>query len=183
LEFIDWYNSTGGREIIILHDYHTDDVSQMNFRNIAHLKNLLGCPIGYTPPGRETLHDYMSIGLGVNVLEKRLTVDCKIPKNGHWKSLEPDEFRIWLKNVRDLEASLGSLTNFRTDGDLEKSKIWFKSLFAAEDIKKGEVITDDMINCSRPGTGIPASSIEEVVGKVAKFEIRKGTMVKWADVL
>ena len=45
------------------------------------------------------------------------------------------------------------------------------------DIKKGEVITRDMLTFKRPGTGISPAKIDEVIGKKAARNIRQDTLL------
>ena len=49
----------------------------------------------------------MAVGLGADILEKRLTIDRGIPNNGHIKALNPAEFKDWVRRIRGLEVSLG----------------------------------------------------------------------------
>jgi len=114
---LDWHSEAGGRGAVILHDFHTTNHEQMNFRSIPFMKNMFGFPVGYTPQGRDNDMDFMSIGLGVNVLEKRLTIDRNIPQNGHIKALEPHEFEKWIKRVKELESTLGFASVSPTDDD------------------------------------------------------------------
>ena len=180
-DVIDWYKNAGGSEAIILHDFHTTNISEMNFRSIPFLKEKFGFPVGYTPQGRDFDMDYMAIGLGVNVLEKRITIDRAIPKNGHIKALEPDEFSAWFNRVKELEESLGGYTLAPTSSDLQQSKKYFKSLFARIDIKKGEFLNDEMLDARRPGCGIAANQIDKVCGVKASKDIAKDSMIDWSD--
>jgi len=154
----------------------------MNFKAIPYMKQKFNCPVGYTPQGRDYDMDFMSIGLGVNILEKRLTVDRSIPQNGHIKALEPQEFSLWVKRVRELETALGLFTILPTDSDKELSKVGFKSLYVNKDVKKGEIITNEKISARRPGDGIPSELIDNVCGKKALHNIKKESKIKWDDI-
>ena len=121
----------------------------------------------------------MAMGMDINVIEKRLTIDRTIPKNGHWKAMEPDEFHQWVKTIRNLETALGSSTIKPTQGDIETSKWAFKSLFSVEDIKKGNIIEDYMIDGRRPGSGISVKNIDSVVGRRATEDIPAESMLSW----
>jgi sialic acid synthase SpsE len=180
LELIDWFVHAGGSTIMPLHDFHTTKLSDMNFRSINKLKQICASPVGFTAPDEKTHLDFMAMGIGINILEKRLTHDKTIPKNGHWKSLDPDEFKEWLGTIKELEQALGSNIIKPSRGDLETSKWAFKSLFAIKDIKSGELITDQMIDGRRPGTGISAKCIDDIIGRHAQMDINKGTMLDWA---
>jgi sialic acid synthase SpsE len=176
---IDWHAEAGGRGLVILHDFHTNNTSEMNFRNIPFITEHFACPVGYTPQGRDFAHDYMAVGLGAHVLEKRLTHDRSIPKNGYVKSLDPDEFKEWLKTIKDLEQSLGSATIQPTVSDLEQAKKYFKSIFVKQNLRRGDMITDDMVDGMRPGVGISTAQIDSIVGRRVCQDIAAGTMLSW----
>jgi len=145
------------------------------------MKSIYGLPVGYTPQGRDFDLDFMAMGLGVNVLEKRITTDRSIPKNGHHKALEPHEFEDWLRRVRELEMVLGTAAVLPTKTDIEQTKRYFKSLYSKADIKAGDVITDDKIEARRPGTGLSARLVDQVCGRRAVRDIPKETMLSWSD--
>ena len=54
-----------------------------------------------------------------------------------------------------------------------------KSIVAKNDIKVGDTIKDSDIEFKRPGTGIPPFEIDNVVGKIAKVDISKGSLIDY----
>ncbi len=180
-ELFAWHGAAGGRGVVILHDFHTAERDEMNFRAIPYMKRTYAAPVGYTPQGRDLDMDFMAIGLGASILEKRITLDRSIPKNGHIKALEPDEFKDWLGRVRQLEASLGMANVLPTKTDLEQTKRYFKSLYSKVDIRAGEVLSDEHLEARRPGTGISARLVDDVCGRRAARDIPKETILNWDD--
>lgn len=178
---LDWHTESGGRGAVLLHDFHTNELSQMNFRAIPYMKAMFGLPVGYTPQGRDFDMDFMSIGLGVNMLEKRLTIDRGIPKNGHIKALEPFEFSAWLKRVKELESTLGVASVLPTSSDIEQSEKYFKSLFLKKDVKENELITDELLEARRPGNGISAKDVDVIIGRRMAESKKAGDMLTWAS--
>ena len=64
-------------------------------------------PVGFASPGRESWCDFVALGGGACLLEKRLTLRRDEPTGHHHAiSLEPDEFRDWVKLIRQAEAAL-----------------------------------------------------------------------------
>ena len=57
----------------------------------------------------------------------------------------------------------------------------FRSIVSTRNIKKGEVITQDMIWSKRPGTGIPSHRMQDVIGKKARTDIACNTLIKWEE--
>ena len=65
-----------------------------------------------------------------------------------------------------------------TKEDKRQSKLYFKSLFIKKDIPKNTKIKEDMLASMRPGKGIPTTKIDQIIGKKAKFNLKKGNILK-----
>ena len=62
----------------------------------------------------------------------------------------------------------------------KQNRQWaFRSVVSIRDIKKNEIITQDMVWTKRPGTGIPSKEIDKVIGKRAKKAISKNSLISW----
>lgn len=153
-----FYINNGGGRLIVLYDFHTNNPKEFNFNAIRSLVEL-GYEVGYTPQGRQNWLDYMALGLGASVLEKRLTLSRVTPENGHFKALEPQEFFEWMQNVQHCVVSLGGVDLQPTEQDLLDSKKYYKSAWLVKDVKKGEVITPENFVFKRPGLGISSKDI------------------------
>ncbi|PKN42494.1 MAG: hypothetical protein CVU60_05760 [Deltaproteobacteria bacterium HGW-Deltaproteobacteria-18] len=180
-EVLDWYLKAGGTGVIFLHDFHTNQYEDMNFRSIPFLKAQYGYPVGYTPQGRDFDLDFLSIGMGVNVLEKRITLDRSILENGHNKALDPSEFALWFERIKELERALGSYCLRPAYEDLVQSKKYFKSLYLKINVNSGDLLSDDMVAAMRPGSGISASLIDTVCGRRFNKSISAGSMISMDD--
>lgn len=172
-----WHKNSGGKGFLVLHDFHTENFNEMNFKSIPFIKKRYNCPVGYTPQGRDSKLDFLSVGMGINMIEKRLTLDRSTPKNGHWKALEPNEFINWIRDIKNLEKALGSETIKPTKTDIKQSKKYFKSIYSSREIKKGQKLNDSNLKAARPGTGIPVNSIDDILGKKAKKNIKKNKII------
>jgi len=158
LELQDFYSKSGGGEIIILYDFHTENLSEMNFNSITDLISR-GFSIGYTPQGRKDWLDYMAVGLGISIVEKRLTLSRDTPENGHFKAHDPKEFKIWMDNIKECYESLGSGVLSPTAQDLSDSKKYYKSAWLKQDVEKGDIIHESLFEYKRPGIGIGSREI------------------------
>jgi pseudaminic acid synthase len=85
--------------------------------------------------------------------------------------MEPHEFKEMVQAVRQAEAALGVVTYDVS----EKDKNRRRSLFVVEDIKAGEVFTEQNIRSIRPGYGLHPKYYKEVLGKRAKVDLERGT--------
>ena len=169
-----FYSQHGGGEIIIFFDFHTDDMFEYNFNAIRQLKSL-GFIVGYTPQGRKDWLDYMSIGNGATILEKRLTLSRDTPLNGHWKAHEPAELKEWVQNVTECYLGLGNGLLQPTKDDLATSKWAYKSARLVRDVQIEQIISSDDFIFQRPGHGVSSKDIlSKYVGKKYKRSYSKG---------
>lgn len=172
------YRDAGGGDLIILHDFHTENLEEMNFRATEVYRDL-GHVYGYTPQGRKDWLDYMSIGLGVKILEKRLTTSRNIPENGHWKAHEPDEFKLWIDQVKMCEAALGSNVIHPTQDDLASAKVFYKSAYLRRDVEAGDLIEEEDVEFMRPGTGIGSWQFTQtLIGQRYLSSQKRGEMLR-----
>ena len=115
--------------------------------------------------------------LGAICVEKHFTLDKTLQGNDHYHAMDPDDARRILRDIEILDMIRGSetLTCLKTEQTARLNAR--RSIVANEDIKEGEVITEEMLTFKRPGTGISPDRISEVVGKVAAVNILNDTIL------
>ena len=153
-----FYLESGGSDVFVLFDLHTQQVDQMNMKAMHELQDH-GYQFGYTPQGRDNFYDYMSIGLGASMLEKRLTLSRTTNQNGHWKSLEPSEFYDWMQEVKKCYRALGQPFLTASDADMSDSLKYYKSAYLCHSVKRGQIIESSHFRFLRPGNGISSKDI------------------------
>jgi sialic acid synthase SpsE len=63
-------------------------------------------PVGFSSPGRASWCDYLALGGGACLLEKRITLRRDEPRGHHHAvSLEPAEFREWVRSMREADLA------------------------------------------------------------------------------
>lgn len=115
-----------------------------------------------------------SIPLGARVIEKHLTLRRSDGGPDGAFSMEPEEFKEMVDNIRITEKALGKIT-YELTYKQEKSREHSRSLFVIKDMKKGDVITTDNVRSIRPGFGMHTKHYEEILGKSVNRDIEKGT--------
>ena len=112
------------------------------------------------------------------MVEKHLTLRRSDGGPDSAFSMEPEEFAHMTQQIRILEKALGSGEYTLTDAQkLEHGGS--RSLFVAEDIPAGGVLSPENIRSIRPGNGLHTMYYEEVLGKRAKHFLKKGTPLSW----
>lgn len=150
---------------------------EVNLRAMRTLADRFQVPVGYSDHSREGAVAAGAVALGASILEKHITTDCRRTGPDHSASIEPDAFAQMVRDVRIVEAALGSGQKEPVASEAEVAAVARRSLVAAKDIPEGAVLTDDLLECLRPGTGLPPSRRVDLVGKIARQPIAKGTML------
>lgn len=119
----------------------------------------------------------VATALGASVIEKHFILDKSIGGADASFSLDVDEFTEMVKAVREAEKSLGSIRYELNDKQL-KSRQFSRSLYVAENIEKGEVITEQNIRSVRPGYGLHPKFLKQILGKKVNLDLEKGMPFK-----
>jgi N,N'-diacetyllegionaminate synthase len=176
------FTAAGNRQIAFLHATHSAEAGDFNLRAMPYMRAVFGVPIGFSAPGRDNELDCAAVGVGVDLVEKRLTLRRNAEGHHHILALEPDEFRTWAATLRRLEAALGRPAVVPSAEDLRQRRLYWRSLVAARDLPAGTVLTESMLRCKRPGTGIVPASLPVLVGRTIKRALRTDELLSWDDV-
>lgn len=140
--------------------------------------------IGYsdhTEPDDNMIIPSLAVGLGAKVIEKHFTLDRSMTGSGHSFSIDPALLKRMVQNIRLAEEVLGKeeLRPSKTEEEVRKNARM--SIVARRDIKKNEVIAEDMLTFKRPGTGISPKFIDEVLGRKIKKDLQADEQISWED--
>ena len=119
------------------------------------------------------------VALGAKIIEKHLTLRRSDKGPDSEFSMEPEEFKEMVDNIRIVEKAIGEVT-YELSNKQINSREHSRSLFVVKNIKKGEKFTEINIKSIRPGFGIETKYMKNIIGKKAKFDIGKGTPMNWS---
>ncbi|MCI2235480.1 pseudaminic acid synthase [Helicobacter sp. CaF467b] len=122
----------------------------------------------------------VATSLGARVIEKHFILDKNLGGPDSAFSMEPKEFSIMAKAIREVEELLGEET-YELSKKSKEGRVFMRSLFAVEDIAKGEIIKPNQIRSIRPGFGIPPKMKMEVIGKRANKDLKRGEPLSFGD--
>jgi N-acetylneuraminate synthase len=182
-EAVSWIEKFGN-PLALLHcvlNYPTPD-KNANLGMILGLKKAFpNIMIGYsdhTLPKNMKVCE-MATMLGSVIIEKHFTYDKTLQGNDHYHAMDKEDLKLFRKNLKRTFEILG---NFKVEAleDEESARANARrSLVANQDIKKGKIITKDMLTFKRPASGISPKFIDEVVGKKANRDIDEDEVLKW----
>jgi len=167
-------------QITILHcntEYPTP-FEDVNLRAMQTIKERFGTQVGYSDHTRGIEVPIAAVALGATVIEKHFTLDRNMPGPDHKASLEPDELKAMVSSIRNIEKALGSAEKKISDSERKNIAIARKSIVAATNIRKGEILTEENITVKRPGTGISPMRWEEVLGTTAVRDFQEDELIE-----
>ena len=182
----------GLEEIALLHcvSAYPAPAAEVNLRAIQILRRDFNVPVGYSDHTEGIEVAVLAVACGACIIEKHLTLDRKLPGPDHRMSLEPDEFKNMVRNIREPDALKTMVRGIRDPekimGDGVKQPmpsergtraIARKSVVALVDIKKGCPITRDMLGVRRPGIGIPPAGLESLIGCTLRVNVKEGAVL------
>jgi N,N'-diacetyllegionaminate synthase len=140
------------------------DVNLMAMQKIANTFNV---KVGYSDHTLGIEVPIAAVALGATTIEKHFTLDRNMSGPDHKASLEPDELKMMVNSIRNIEKALGSGVKTPMQSELENIEIIRKSIVAKNSILKGEIFTFDNLTTKRPATGLSPMLWDSVIGKAA----------------
>jgi len=184
-EAVDTAKKAGAKDIILLKCVSSYPAvpKEMNLRTIPDMAKRFNLPIGLSDHTLGIATSIAGVCLGAKLIEKHFCLSRKIKTPDSFFSLEPEELKSLVENIRIAETSLGKIHYGLTE-DEKKSRVFRRSLFVVKDIKKGEIFSQENIKSIRPADGLSPKYLKFILGKRAKTDIKKGMplkmhMVKW----
>lgn len=149
-------------------------LEEMNLLTIPDMIKLFGVTVGLSDHTMSLSAPIAAVALGARVIEKHFILNRDMGGADSAFSLEPTEFRTMVDAVRDTEKLMGKVTYDLSPKSL-KSREFSRSLFIAEDVKAGDVLTPKNVRSVRPGFGMAPKHLKEILGKKAKIDLAFGT--------
>jgi sialic acid synthase SpsE len=152
---------------------------------LRQMRQRYGLPVGLSDHTLTPYASFAAVTLGASVIEKHFTFSRKMYGSDARHSLEPAEMADLVQGIRAVEKMMASpVDKDAIVGSLHGMKeIFEKSVVALVDIQEGTVITDDLVGIKKPGTGIPASRLHEIIGLCVRRNIRRDTVLVEEDIL
>ena len=153
----------------------------INLPLIATLQERYGVVIGHSDHTVDGYTALAAVALGAKIVEKHFTLSKRLPGPDHFISLIPQELADLVDGVRKIEKAMVRRPKAVT-ADEQKVRDWaHHSVVTAADVAAGAKLTAAQLTVKRPGSGIPAAKLDDVVGKTAKRAFKKDTILHWDD--
>ena len=172
-------------KVVLLHcvSLYPPKDEYVNLRFMDTLKHSFGVRVGYSDHTLGFSIPLAAVTLGAEVIEKHFTLDKNMPGWDHKVSANPEEMRIICEESRRIMDALGDGIKVVSNDELEKRKKFRRSMATAAALPEGHIIRREDILFKRPGTGIPADRLNEVIGRRVNHSIEADKTLFWEDLI
>lgn len=149
-------------------------IEDANLMTMVDMKQRYGVKVGLSDHTMGYDVAVAAVALGATFVEKHFILDRCIGGPDAAFSMEISEFAAMVKSIRNVEKALGKVV-YPTDPSKIKGREFSRSLYVAEDVKAGDVVTEKNVHSVRPGFGLHPKYLQELLGKNVNRNLSKGT--------
>jgi N,N'-diacetyllegionaminate synthase len=157
--------------------------ADINLRAMATIGAHTSLPIGYSDHSLGLAVSTAAVALGAQVIEKHFTLDRSLPGPDHKASLEVGELTALIRQIRDVEAALGSPIKAPTESELPVRAIARRSVCVRRDLPAGHMLAETDLILLRPASGIAPKHFADLAGRCLSQPITAGTPIIWQDIV
>ena len=169
--------NTGNDQLTILHcvsDYPSK-INEINLNVINTLKDEFQLPVGYSDHCIGSSIALASVTMGANLIEKHFRDINNTPSSDDTHSLVKEEFLELKNTIKLIESAKGDGIKIPTESEKKNLITNRVSIISLTDIQIGDIISANMIDIRRPGSGIKPKFFNEIIGKKVIKSIPKET--------
>jgi N,N'-diacetyllegionaminate synthase len=154
----------------------------VNLRAMPMMGERLGAPYGLSDHTAGISTSIAAVALGAVAVEKHFTLSKRLYGPDHHSSLTPEELAQLVEGVRTVEAAMGTGLKER-DPSLDPARATFeKSIVAKIPIPEGATLAAEMLTTKRPGNGISALRLADVLGRKTTRPVEQNAQLQEADI-
>ena len=149
-----------------------------NVITLPHMRELFSCEVGLSDHTMGIGAAVAAVAYGATVIEKHFTLHRADGGVDSSFSLEPKEMKQLVIETERAWQSLGKVTYGATQAE-KNSVLNRRSLYIAENMKKGDVLNEKNLRIVRPGLGLAPKYYDIIIGKKINKDVKKGTGMSW----
>ena len=160
-------------------DYPTPN-HDVNLRVILEYVKKFNLLVGLSDHTPDYIASLGAVAMGACVLEKHFTLDKKFSGPDQSSSLDPKEFKNWIKKVRAMEVILGS--NKKSITNSERENLTMRKILTIKPAKKNSKIVLNLLAAKRGNIRgiLPLEqNINKILGKKLTRTILSETQFTW----
>jgi N-acetylneuraminate synthase len=174
-------HGAGNDKVVLLHcvSGYPTPIAESNVMRMPRLAHQFQTTVGLSDHSPGITVPIAAAALGAAVIEKHFTLRRADGGPDAAFSLEPDELRALVENVRLSWECLGNGEAHATPseaGSLQHRR----SLYIVADVAEGELFAPSNVRSIRPGFGLAPKEIAKVLGQRASRAIDRGSPLDWS---
>lgn len=148
---------------------------------ISEYRERYNCPVGLSDHSATIYAGLAAATLGADILELHITLSDEMFGPDVVASVNTTELRDLVKGIRFIESARQSPINKNDIAPefYELRKIFTKSFFAVRDLSDGTCLQKSDLILKKPGTGIPSTKLEKIVGRRLNTDLKAGDIIKF----
>jgi N,N'-diacetyllegionaminate synthase len=172
-------HGTRKQNITILHanSMYPSPMEDVNLRAMQSIQKELDVAVGYSDHTLGIEVDIAAVAMGASVIEKHFTLDKTMQGPDHKASLEPDELKAMVRAIRNIEKALGSSEKKPSPSEQPNREVARKSIVAACDIQKGEILSEKNLTTKRPAKGLSPMVWDSIIGSAAEKDYKEDDLI------
>ena len=173
-------SGTKKNKITVLHantEYPTP-IKDVNLKAMITIGKKFKVNYGYSDHTLGTEVWVAAVALGAKCIEKHFTINRRMRGPDHKASLEPNELKYMIDSIRNIEKAMGNGIKKPSMSEKKNIKLVRKSLYAAKNIKKGEIFSERNLVAKRPANGLSPFKLKELLGKKSLRSYTKDQIIK-----
>lgn len=142
------------------------------------MKQRFGVKVGLSDHTQGSVVPMAAVALGAEVVEKHFIIDRSIGGPDSAFSMEAHEFKSMVESIRQVEKALGEV-RYPIDPSKIKGREYSRSLYVAQPMKKGDIITELNVRSVRPGYGLHPKYLQDLLGRKVNCDLEIGDRMSW----
>jgi N,N'-diacetyllegionaminate synthase len=155
-------------------------VGQANLCWIGEMAGRFDVPVGYSDHTTSAIAGAVAVAHGAVIVERHLTYDRSAEGPDHAASSDPTQFARYVKHIREADALRGAPGKRVLEVEKDVRSVSRQSLVTVRPLGPDEAVRASDLTVQRPGTGIPAAAIDQVVGRRVRRAVPAGAMLQWS---
>ena len=169
------------KKINLLHcvSFYPAPINEINLSVINNLKKRYNVNVGFSDHTKELITGGLAVIAGAKIVEKHFTFDKNAKGGDHKSSLNFNELKEYIANIRIAEKTIGHEKKIITKSEKNIKKPMQKSIVANKNLKKFHILSIDDLTTMRPGDGIAPYNIDKIIGKQIIKNLKKFDQIKY----
>ena len=173
-------SGTERNRICVLHctSSYPAPMVDINLSAMLHIREELKVPVGYSDHSLGIEIPIAAVALGARIIEKHFTLDKALPGPDHKASLEPEELRMMISAIRNIELAIGDGVKRVMPSEIINRTVVRKSIVASRAITAGETFSEINLTTKRPDRGISPMKWDKILGTIAQRNYEQDELIQ-----